>query len=53
MISKENNFAYIDAQNLYLALDEIGWRLDYRRFRVYLKEKYGVTKAYMFMGFLP
>ncbi|MFH1946855.1 MAG: NYN domain-containing protein [Candidatus Magasanikbacteria bacterium] len=48
-----NNYAFIDAQNLYLAIDGLGWKLDYKRFRVYLKEKYGVEKAYMFMGFLP
>ena len=53
MISKENNFAYIDGQNLYLAIKELGWKLDYKRFRIYLREKYGVQKAYMFMGFLP
>ena len=49
----ENNYAFIDAQNLYLAIQELGWKLDYKRFRVYLKEKYSIEKAYMFMGFLP
>src|SRR3989344_94696 len=53
MKKQENNFAFIDGQNLYLALNELGWKLDYKKFRIYLKEKYGVTKAYMFMGFLP
>lgn len=54
MIKKqENNYAFIDGQNLYLAIKELGWKLDYKRFRVYLKEKYGVEKSYMFMGFLP
>jgi len=49
----ENNYAFIDGQNLYLAIDELGWKLDYKRFRIYLKEKYGATKVYMFMGFIP
>ncbi|MEA1937176.1 MAG: NYN domain-containing protein [Patescibacteria group bacterium] len=49
----KNNYAFIDGQNLYLAVMELGWKLDYKRFRIYLKEKYGVKKAYMFMGFLP
>jgi uncharacterized LabA/DUF88 family protein len=53
MDSQQNNYAFIDAQNLYLAIQELGWKLDYKRFRVYLKEKYGVEKVYMFMGFLP
>lgn len=49
----KNNYAFIDGQNLYLGILESGWKLDYKRFRVYLEEKYGVEKAYMFMGFLP
>ncbi|MFH1030276.1 MAG: NYN domain-containing protein [bacterium] len=49
----QNNYAFIDGQNLYLAIKELGWKIDYKRFRVYLKEKYKVEKAYMFMGFLP
>lgn len=48
----ENNFAFIDAQNLYLGLRKDGWKMDYRKFRVYLLEKYSVTKAYMFMGYI-
>lgn len=35
-----NNFAFIDSQNLNLGTD---WKLDYKRFRVYLQEKYLVT----------
>lgn len=50
---KQNNYAFIDSQNLFLSLKRLGWKLDYRRFRVYLKEKYGVEKAFMFLGFLP
>lgn len=53
MRKTENNFAFIDAQNLYLGLRAEGWKLDYKRFRVYLKEKYSVQKAYMFMGYVP
>ena len=48
-----NNYAFIDGQNLYLAIKELGWHLDYIRFKTFLKDKYGVTKVYMFMGFLP
>jgi len=49
---KENNFAFIDSQNLNLSIRELGWKLDWRRFRVYLKEKYNVTKAFLFIGFV-
>lgn len=47
-----NNYAYIDGTNLYKGIDELGWKLNYRRFRVWLSEKYGVSKAYIFLGFV-
>jgi uncharacterized LabA/DUF88 family protein len=28
----------------------LGWRLDYKKFRLYLKNKYGVEKAFLFIG---
>lgn len=49
----QNNFAFIDSQNLHLSIRSQGWQLDFRRFRVYLKEKYNITKAHLFLGFLP
>lgn len=53
MKKQENNYAFIDSQNLYLSLlKRENFKLDYKRFRIYLKEKYGVKTAYMFMGFL-
>ena len=52
MHSRENNYAFIDSQNLNLGIQKLGWRLDYRKFRVYLAEKYGVKKAYIFIGFV-
>ncbi len=47
-----NNYAFIDSQNVNLAIKELGWSLDFRRFRKYLEEKYHVTQAYLFIGFL-
>ncbi len=52
MHSQENNYAFIDSQNLNLGIQKLGWKLDYRKFRVYLAEKYGVKKAYIFIGFV-
>ena len=49
---KENNFAYIDGQNVNLGVRSMGWSLDMKRFRIYLKEKYGASKAYVFIGFV-
>ena len=53
MTTATNNFAYIDSQNLHLGFAKLSWKLDYRKFRIYLTEKYGVKKAYMFIGFVP
>ncbi|TSA44503.1 NYN domain-containing protein [bacterium] len=53
MIIKENNYAFIDSQNVHKGIQALGWVLDWERFRVYLKEKYGVTTAYLFIGFIP
>lgn len=53
MKSKETNYAFIDSQNLNLAIRELGWKLDFKRFRVYLQDKYNVEKAYLFVGFMP
>ena len=52
MKQKENNYAFIDSQNLNLGIRGLGWRLDFKRFRTYLTEKYGVTKAFIFIGFI-
>jgi uncharacterized LabA/DUF88 family protein len=52
-MKSQNNYAFIDSQNLNLGIQKLGWKLDYSRFRVYLKEKYSVQKAYLFIGFTP
>ncbi len=49
---KENNYAFIDSQNLNLSIKEIGWSLDFKRFHVYLREKYFVQKAFLFIGYI-
>lgn len=50
---KAKNYAFIDSQNLNLAIRDQGWKLDYNRFRQYLTDKYHVNKAFLFLGFLP
>jgi len=50
---KSNNYAFIDSQNLHLGIKNLGWELDWKKFRVYLTEKYGVDIAYVFIGFIP
>ncbi len=53
MKQKENNYAFIDSQNLNLGVKSQGWNLDFVRFQQFLKDKYGVGKAYLFIGFVP
>ena len=55
MRRKENNYAFIDGQNLYMgtakrAVDP--WKINLTRFRGYLQEKYNVVKAFYFLGYL-
>jgi len=52
MVLKTNNYAFIDSQNLNLATQGLGWKIDWKRFRAYLSDKYSVTKAYLFIGFM-
>ena len=53
MSVKEKNYAFIDAQNLNLGVQELGWKLSNKRFRSYLTHRYHVTKAYSFIGYMP
>ena len=52
-MKKENNVAYIDGANLHKGIETLEWEFDYGRFRVWLKEKYGVKQAYLFLGLIP
>lgn len=46
-------YAFIDSQNLNLSVQKLGWKMDWRRFRKFLADKYGVSRAYMFIGYIP
>jgi uncharacterized LabA/DUF88 family protein len=52
MKEPQNNYAFIDSQNLNLSIRSQGWILDFRKFRRYLDRKYGVTKAFLFIGYV-
>ena len=52
MKKEENNYAFIDSQNLNLSIQSLGWHLDFARFRIYLREKYKVEKAFLFIGYV-
>jgi uncharacterized LabA/DUF88 family protein len=51
--NRANNYAFIDSQNLNLAIRDQGWILDYKRFRKYLEQKYNITQAFLFIGYVP
>ena len=43
-------YAFIDSQNLNLGVRSQGWKLDWRKFRQYLRNKYNAQKAYLCIG---
>lgn len=51
--ARNTNFAFIDSQNLYRGVKSLGWQIDFQKFRIYLRDKYRVGKAYLFLGYLP
>ncbi|MCD5382548.1 NYN domain-containing protein [Candidatus Gracilibacteria bacterium] len=43
------NIAFIDGQNL---IKSLPWNIDYKRFKIYLKDKYKIDEVYYFLGFV-
>jgi len=54
METTPNNIAYIDGQNLHLGTTkrDPAWQIDLQKFRVFLTERYGVKKAYYYLGYV-
>lgn len=52
MYPKQKNFAFIDSQNVNLSIQALGWNLGFAQFRRYLSDKYNVTKAFLFLGYV-
>lgn len=46
------HYAFIDCQNVYQELKRVGWVIDWKKFRIYLTDKYRVKKAFIFIGFI-
>jgi len=49
----KSSTAYIDASNLKFGVAQSGWNLDYKSFRSWLRDKFGVSRAVLFMGLIP
>lgn len=45
--------AYIDGANLHKGIQSLGWKLDYKRFRSWIRQKYGISTANVFIGLIP
>lgn len=52
MTSRRTN-VYIDGANLHRASLELGFNLDYKKFRGWLRQKYNPQNVYLFIGLIP
>lgn len=50
---EKKNYAFIDSQNLNLGIKSLGWSVDMKKFRIFLKDKYKINKAFLFIGYIP
>ena len=50
---KKRVYAFIDSQNVNVSTQKFGWKMDWRKFRRFLRDKHGVTQAFMFIGYVP
>lgn len=46
-------YAFIDSQNLNVGTQKFGWKMNWVKLRKFLADEYGVTKAFMFIGYIP
>ncbi len=44
---------YIDGNNLYRGAKELGFDIDYKKFRGWLRQKYQASSVYLFIGLVP
>jgi uncharacterized LabA/DUF88 family protein len=51
--AKKKNYAFIDSQNVNLAIQDQGWRLDWKKFFRYLRDRFEVSRAFLFIGYVP
>lgn len=45
-------YAFVDSQNLNLGTQKVGWKMDWKKLLEYLQTKHGVTRAYLFIGYM-
>ncbi len=49
----DKNNIYIDGNNLYRSAKELGFEIDYKKFRGWLRQKYNAYTVYLFIGLVP
>ncbi len=49
----QDTIAYIDGANLHKGIESEEWKLDYRKFRSWIRQKFSVTEALLFIGMMP
>jgi hypothetical protein len=52
MTHSQNNHAYIDGTNLHLSAKNLGWEIDWSKFREYLQKRHNVNQAYYCIGYM-
>ena len=52
-VGKQNNYAFIDAQNVYMGTKAAGFTIDVFKLRRHLADTYHVAKAFWFVGYSP
>jgi uncharacterized LabA/DUF88 family protein len=53
MKNTQKTIAYIDGANLHNGVKTLDFDFDYSRFRIWLKDKFNVSEAYIFLGNIP
>lgn len=49
----KRTYAFIDSQNLNVSVQKVGWKMDWKKFRHYLRDQHNVDEAFMFIGYVP
>ncbi len=52
MKNKKKVYAFVDSQNVNRGVNAKKWTLNWSKFRSFLRDRYGVEKAYLFIGFV-
>lgn len=50
--TKKGVYAFVDSQNLNLGTQKVGWKMDWKKLFEYLTTQHGVTRAYLFIGYM-